>query len=76
MKKTQSLNGNWTLYYAPETSGRQDSYDAVMEKEFSHITAEVPGCVQLDLHRAGIEPEPFYADNIHLYAKYEYYQCR
>ena len=74
MKKTQSLNGNWTLYYAPETSGCQDSYDAVMEKEFSHITAEVPGCVQLDLHRAGIELEPFYADNIHLYAKYEYYQ--
>ncbi|MBP3315945.1 MAG: glycoside hydrolase family 2 [Clostridia bacterium] len=56
--KTISLNGIWSL------SGRvQEGFDcgAVVE----NIEAQVPGCVQLDLSRAGILPADLYmGDNI------------
>ena len=72
---TQSLDGNWCLYYAPERNGKPVTFCPEAVKSWEYIPAQVPGCVQLDLYNAGITPDPFYADNIHLYAPYEYYCC-
>ena len=74
MRITQSLDGKWILYYAPERSGRPDSYPDISLGDWQSVVADVPGNTQLDLWRAGVEPDPFYADNLHKYAKYEYYQ--
>lgn len=61
------LNGIWDLYYAPHDPKSADYHD------YAHIQAVVPGNVELDLYRAGIEPDPFFGENIYLYRKYEYY---
>ena len=70
----QDLNGTWTLYYHPEKSGQPDCYKPDMLLTFDRIPAQVPGNVQLDLYRNGITPDPFYGDNLHAYAPFEYYQ--
>lgn len=70
----QSLNGTWRLYFAPEPSGRPQDFSEESLKNWESVSSSVPGNTQLDLFHAGIEPEPFYADNIHRYRKYEYYQ--
>lgn len=73
-EKIMSLNGEWTLQYAPETKwvpgGMEFPADAPA------ISAIVPGNVELDLHRAGIEPEPFFGDHIYAYRKYEFYMWK
>ncbi len=74
MKKTQSINGEWKLYLAPEKGGVAEDFSEELIKNWQFLEAEVPGCVQLELQKAGIEPEPFYADNVIKYAKYENYQ--
>jgi len=38
------------------------------------IEAVVPGNVELDLMRADLEEDPFYAENLYNYRKYEFYQ--
>ena len=68
------LNGIWTLYYAPEKGGQAQVFSPDMLASCEQITAQVPGNVQLDLARCGITPDPFYGDNLHAYAPYEYYQ--
>ena len=55
------LNGTWNV------SG-SDRLDPTKRLE---MTALVPGNIELDLHRNGIEPDPFYSDNEFLYHKYE-----
>ena len=60
---TISLNGEWTLTCIPPKNDER-------LKPFS-ISAEVPGNVELDLVRAGIEPEPFFGENEYRYHKYE-----
>ena len=42
--------------------------------DWPSIDAKVPGNVELDLVRAGIEDDPFYAENIYNFRKYEFYQ--
>ncbi len=71
---TQSLNGTWSLYYAPETAGQPAAFAPELLNTWSKIPAQVPGNVEIDLEAAGITPDPFYADNLHAYAPYEYYQ--
>ena len=71
---TQNLNGTWSLYYAPETAGQPDAFVPELLNTWSKIPAQVPGNVEIDLEAAGITPDPFYADNLHAYAPYEYYQ--
>ena len=71
---TQNLNGTWSLYYAPETAGQPDAFAPELLNTWSKIPAQVPGNVEIDLEAAGITPDPFYADNLHAYAPYEYYQ--
>ncbi|MEA4889188.1 MAG: hypothetical protein VB070_06965 [Clostridiaceae bacterium] len=72
--KPFSLNGGWTLYYHPETAGRPQVYDPAMLSKWPSVPAIVPGNVELDLMRAGVEPDPFYGENLHQFAKYEFCQ--
>ena len=59
-----NLNGRWDLYYALETQKMEDSPE-YLRRYGEKIPAEVPGNVELDLERAGREPDPFYAENIY-----------
>lgn len=68
------LNGDWTLSYAPERNGQPDEFTPSIRDDWPSIQAVVPGNVELDLERAGIEPDPFFGLNLHRFAKYEYYQ--
>ncbi len=57
----QSLNGTWSLKgFKPDCA-----------QPALTLGAMVPGNVELDLSRAGIEPDPFFAANEYLYRKYE-----
>ncbi len=71
---TLSLNGAWKLYYHPEEGVLPDSPAALLEANWPKIEAQVPGNIELDLHRAGIEGDPFYGENIYSFRKYEFYQ--
>ncbi len=68
-----TLNGEWKLYYALENADMTDDLD-YLRKNGGSIAASVPGNVELDLFRAGKEPDPFYGENIYLYRKYEFYR--
>ena len=70
----QEINGAWNLYYAPEKAGQPDTYNPNLLNTWHKISAQIPGNVEIDLEAAGITPDPFYADNLHAYAPYEYYQ--
>ena len=60
--KTINLNGEWKLSGKPQESD---------EKPIT-LKAEVPGCVQLDLSRAGYLPKDLYlGENIKEAEKYE-----
>ncbi len=61
-----SLDGAWNLFYRLENSG----------DPWQQIEAQVPGNVELDLEHAGIEPDPFYGENIYRFRKYEFYEWR
>ena len=63
-----SLNGEWRLRYHLE--GR----NMPPVETWPAIRAVVPGNVELDLWRAGVEKDPFYGENIYDYRKYEFYR--
>ena len=71
---TISLHGQWTLYYRLEEGEMPDSPETLLLADWPSIEAQVPGNVELDLHRAGVEDEPFFGENLYRYKKYEYYQ--
>ncbi len=73
MREKASLNGEWTLYYAQETKNMPEELAFLREKG-EQIAAQVPGNVELDLQRAGKEPDPFYGENIYRFRKYEFYR--
>lgn len=73
MNEILSLNGSWQLYYALETPELGEELDALHDQG-QNIPAEVPGNVELDLCRAGVEPDPFYAENLYRFRKYEFYR--
>lgn len=61
--KTVSLNGTWQLCGKPQEGNGAERL---------HLEATVPGCVQLDLSRAGYLPEDLYmGENILETEKYE-----
>jgi beta-mannosidase len=62
-----SLNGEWELYF------RQERCPGA---QWQTIPAQVPGNVELDLFRAGLDGDPFYGENIYNYRKYEFYEWR
>ncbi len=68
------LNGEWKLYYHPEDGNLPETPDELLQAAWNCIPAQVPGNVELDLHRAGIEPDPFYGENLFKFRKYEFYQ--
>ena len=68
------LNGPWTLYYHPEEGALPQTPDELHEADWPRIEAQVPGNVELDLMRAGIEEDPFYDQNLYNFRKYEFYQ--
>ena len=67
-----SLNGAWELYYHLEDGPLPDDLSAFRQGA-QRIPAQVPGNVELDLVRAGVEPDPFYADHLYKFRKYEFY---
>jgi len=71
LEKIKSLNGVWTLQYAPETKWIPGGQE--FPADGPAIEAQVPGNVELDLHAAGVEPEPFFGDNLYAFRKYEFY---
>lgn len=66
------LNGEWDLYYALETKDTRENLDW-LRTHGDRIKARVPGNIELDLYRAGIEPDPFFGQNIYRFRKYEFY---
>ncbi len=69
------LNGEWTLSFAPQPQkAARTPEDFRKLKGIKTVPASVPGCVQLDLQRAGIEPDASVGDNVYKYRKYEGYE--
>ncbi len=66
------LNGTWELRYHPENEGTWDTPAALIGRP--SIPAQVPGNVELDLVAAGVEPDPFFGDNLYRFRKYEFYE--
>ena len=56
---TLSLNGSWTMYFAPEKGGRPDAYSPAFRTEWPAVNAHVPGMAQETLVNAGLEQDPF-----------------
>lgn len=71
---TLSLNGEWSLRYHMEDGVMPETPDELSALSWPQISAQVPGNVELDLVRAGLEEDPFYAENIYAFRKYEFYQ--
>ena len=67
------LDGAWTLYYAPESDDMPMCPDQIAGSGMACITAQVPGNIEIDLMRAGLEQNPFYGENLYNFRKYEYY---
>ena len=68
------LDSDWRLIYFREGDHRVTHPDDLSSTGLASIPARVPGNVELDLVRAGVIPEPFYADNIRLLRAYEEYE--
>jgi beta-mannosidase len=71
---TIALNGTWKLHYALERKDAPASIEEVRRLGWPNIAAEVPGNVELDLCRAGVEEDPFFAENLYRFRKYEFHQ--
>ena len=70
MEKIFTLDGAWELYYHDTTAGCVTDY-----RTLPHVTAEVPGNVELDLKRAGLLPaDEFRGMATCETAKYESYE--
>ena len=70
------LDGQWHLVYIPNKKFTNLHKEIKTSKDLSEfsaccIEAHVPGNFELDLFRAGIEPDPYFGDNIFKYYKYE-----
>jgi beta-mannosidase len=68
------LNGKWQLYYVEEKKANINRPSQLEESGYEYIDASVPGNVEADLVRAGIEKDPYINENSFDYMKYEYYQ--
>ena len=72
--KNMCLDGNWNLYFHIEDKNLPNTFEDVKKRKWDRIEAVVPGNVELDLVRAGVEKDPFFGENIYDYRKYEFYQ--
>jgi len=69
-----SLDGDWQLTYFPERKYAVAHPDDLLATGCTAIPARVPGNVELDLVRAGVIPDPFYADNVRHLRPFESYE--
>jgi beta-mannosidase len=69
-----SLNGNWNLFFHIEENDMPETIDEVKRQNWDKIDAIVPGNIEIDLCRAGIEEDPFFGENLYSFRKYEFYQ--
>ncbi len=69
-----SLDGDWRLAFFPEGESPVKGPDDLATHATQTIPARVPGNVELDLQRAGLLPDPFYASNIRRLRQYEFYE--
>ena len=69
-----SLDGDWQLAYFLEGEQTIDHPDDLAQAEIPAIPARVPGNVEIDLERAGVIPDPFYATNMRKLRRFEFYQ--
>lgn len=67
------LNGSWQLYGYLEEPGAPTTLQELRQRGIEPIEARVPGNVELDLARAGLEQDPFYGENLYAFEKYNYY---
>lgn len=68
--RTQSLCGDdWELIYVQNEKLNLDGFtediEALKQKGYGKVAAHVPGNLEIDLQRAGIIEDPFFADNHH-----------
>ncbi|MDW7658075.1 MAG: glycoside hydrolase family 2 TIM barrel-domain containing protein [Bacillota bacterium] len=72
MHQSTTLNGSWTLYFGDDDGSILTSAQDARRKNYRLIEAMVPGNVEQDLVRAGLEEDPFLADHVLEFEKYEY----
>ncbi|SEN81000.1 glycoside hydrolase family 2 protein [Paenibacillus sp. OV219] len=74
MNQSMTLNGKWKLYYGLEEGEMPAVLADVKARNWPAIEASVPGNVELDLVRAGVEDDPYIGLNLYQFSKYEYFQ--
>ena len=73
--QTGNLCGDWQLSYAEQPlKPARTPKDFKTLEGLKTIPAKVPGNVELDLVREGLEPDPRKGDNVYKFRKYESYQ--
>jgi beta-mannosidase len=68
------LNGTWDLVFGKEGGTNPATFAEAEKAGWRKISAEVPGNVELDLARAGLEKDPFFGTNLYAYRTYEFHQ--
>jgi beta-mannosidase len=68
------LCGTWELLFGPEKAERPATFEEAIKMGWRRIEAEVPGNVELDLVRAGLEKDPFFGTNLYRFRRYEFHQ--
>jgi beta-mannosidase len=75
MTRIIELGGIWDMLFGREEKGNNPaSYEEAKKRGWKKIEAAIPGNVELDLARAGVEKDPFFGNNLYNYRKYEFYQ--
>lgn len=69
--KSISLDGAWQLYYFPEGKRTISHPDDLKRAGLKPVEAEVPGNVEVDLMRAGLLPDIYQGNAIHLLRPFE-----
>ncbi len=67
---------NWRLLLAPHADVIKNGFEPLEIAElesapYLKIPATVPGCMELDLHAAGLAPDPYFGTNPLAYQQYE-----
>ena len=73
-KESISLNGAWKLAYGTYDTNAPTTPDELKKKNWTEISAKVPGNVELDLLASGKIKNPEVGNNIYDLRKYEAYQ--
>lgn len=67
MKKINLCGSDWKLIYVKNkkyvTDGETNSVERLRERGYPEVDATVPGNLEIDLERAGVIDDPFYAGN-------------